>query len=91
MEGFRIRIGPKGRIVVPAELRRQLAMEEGAEVVARAEEGRLVVEPRSAALRRLRAAVRVAVSTDVSLVDELLAARRTEARSESGGGHNAAT
>ena len=57
-------------------------MEEGADVVVRAERGRLVVEPRAVALSRLRATVRRAVPDDVSLVDELLAERRDEARRE---------
>ena len=82
-DAFSIRVGPKGRIVVPATLRRELGMEEGADVVVRAERGRLVVEPRAVALSRLRAVVRRAVPDDVSLfVDELLAERRDEVRRE---------
>ena len=79
-ETFNLRVGPKGRIVVPAVLRRELGMEEGADV--RADRGRLVVEPRAVALSRLRATVRRAVPEDVSLVDELLAERRDEVRRE---------
>jgi AbrB family looped-hinge helix DNA binding protein len=79
---FRVRIGPKGRLVVPAELRRELALEEGTEAVARAEHGRLVVERRDVVLRRLRDTLARAVGPDVSLVDELIAARRDEARRE---------
>jgi AbrB family looped-hinge helix DNA binding protein len=81
-ESFAVRVGPKGRILVPAPLRRELAMEEGAEVVVRAERGRLVVEPRAVVLGRLRAVVRNAVPPDVSLVDELLAGRKDELRQE---------
>ena len=81
-ETFNLRVGPKGRIVVPAVLRRELGMEEGADVVVRADRGRLVVEPRAVALSRLRAPVRRAVPEDVSLVDELLAERRDEVRRE---------
>jgi hypothetical protein len=57
-------------------------MDEGAEVVARAEDGRLVVEPRSVVLERVRRVVGDAVPADVSLVDELLAARKDDARRE---------
>jgi len=57
-------------------------MVDGAEVVARVEDGRLVVEPRSVVLERVRRVVRDAVPADVSLVDELLAARDDEARRE---------
>lgn len=81
---FRVRIGPKGRLVVPVELRRQLALEEGTEAVARAEDGRLVVERRDVVLRRLREAVARSVGREVSLVDEVIAARREEARREAG-------
>lgn len=81
-KAFVVGVGPKGRIVVPAPLRRELGIEEGAEVVVRAERGRLVVEPRALVLRRLRARVRDAVPEEVSLVEELLVARRREARRE---------
>ncbi|HET9242779.1 MAG TPA: AbrB/MazE/SpoVT family DNA-binding domain-containing protein [Gaiella sp.] len=81
---FRVRIGPKGRLVVPVELRRELALEEGTEAVARAEDGRLVVERRDVVLRRLREAVARSVGREVSLVDELIAGRREEARREEG-------
>jgi hypothetical protein len=57
-------------------------MDDGAEVVARVEDGRLVVEPRSVVLERVRRVLRDAVPADVSLVDELLAARDDEARRE---------
>lgn len=76
-----VRIGPKGRVVVPVELRRQLGLEEGAELVARVSADRLVLEPRSSALRRLRSFFD-AVSAQTSLVDELVAERRREAGRE---------
>lgn len=79
---YRVRVGPKGRIVVPAAIRRELRLEEGVEVVVRADHGRIVVESRADALGRLRAVVREAVPPSVSLVDELLANRRTEAERE---------
>lgn len=79
---YRARVGPKGRIVVPAPIRRELALEEGVEVVVRVDNGRMVVESRADALERLRAVVREAVPSSSSLVDELLAARRIEAERE---------
>ncbi len=79
---YSVRVGPKGRIVVPAPIRRELGFEEGAEVVVRADHGRLVVESRADALQRLRAVVREAVPPSLSLVDELLAARRIDAERE---------
>ena len=77
-DAFSVRVGPKGRILVPAVLRRELGMEEGADVIVRADGGCLVVESRAHALSRLRATVRRAAPEDVSLVDELLVERRNE-------------
>lgn len=79
---YRVRLGPKGRIVVPAPIRRELGLEEGAEVVVRADHGRIVVESHADALERLREVVREAVMPSLSLVDELLAARRVDAERE---------
>jgi AbrB family looped-hinge helix DNA binding protein len=79
MHAIPVRVGPKGRLVVPATIRRQLGLEEGSELVARVEGGGIVLEPRSAAIERLQALVRVSVPDGVSLVDELIAERRAEA------------
>lgn len=79
---YPVRVGPKGRIVVPAPIRRQLGLEEGAEVVVRADHGRIVVETRADALERLRAVVRDTVPPSLSLVDELLRGRRDDAERE---------
>jgi AbrB family looped-hinge helix DNA binding protein len=75
-----VRLGPQGRIVVPAELRRELGLEEGSELAIRSDGRRLILEPRAEVLRRLRR--RFAAVGDVSLVDELAAAREDEARRE---------
>ena len=80
-----VTVGPKGRVVVPAQIRRQLGIDEGTELMARVEGDGLVLEPRSAAIDRLQTLVRAAVPEDVSLVDELIAERRAEARREAKG------
>ena len=74
-------MGRQGRLVVPAALRRELGLETGDVLVARAEDDRLILEPRSAVLARVRSRF-AAVPKDVSLVDELLAERRADARRE---------
>ena len=79
---FGLRVGPKGRIVIPVALRHELGIDEGADVVAWAEHGRLVVESRASVLEGLRAVVGDAVPAELSLVDELLAARKDEAGHE---------
>lgn len=68
--------------MIPARLRRELRLEVGEALVARVEEDRIVLERPRAALGRLRRAFREAVPDGVSLVDELLADRRAEARRE---------
>jgi AbrB family looped-hinge helix DNA binding protein len=67
--------------VVPAELRRELGLEEGTELAVRSDGRRLILEPRSEVLRRLRR--RFSDTDDVSLADELAADRAAEARRES--------
>lgn len=76
-----VRLGPQGRLVVPVELRRELDLQEGAELAIRSDGRRLILEPRAEVLRRLRR--RFADIGDVSLADELAADRAEEARRES--------
>lgn len=78
-----IRLGDRGRLVIPAAIRRQLGVERGDVLVASVEGARLVLEPRAAALGRLRERL-TAIPAGVSLVDELIAERRVEARRERG-------
>jgi antitoxin PrlF len=76
-----VRLGPQGRLVVPVELRRQLGLDEGSELAIRSDGRRLILEPRSEVLRRLRR--RFSDVGDVSLADELAADRGAEALRES--------
>jgi AbrB family looped-hinge helix DNA binding protein len=77
-----VTVGPQGRLVVPAPLRRRLGIEAGDVLVARAQDDRLVLERREAILARLRGRL-AAVPADVSMVDELIAERGEEAQRES--------
>jgi AbrB family looped-hinge helix DNA binding protein len=47
-------LGPQGRLVIPAQLRRLLGFEPGDTLVARLENGRLILEKREAIRRRLK-------------------------------------
>jgi AbrB family looped-hinge helix DNA binding protein len=76
-----VRMGPQGRIVVPADLRRELGLDEGSTMTATAQDGRLVLEPRSVVLERIRRRFS-GVSDTTRLSDDLLADRRDEARHE---------
>ena len=77
-----LRIGPQGRVVIPAEMRRELQLEPGETLMAHVESRRLVLERRSEILERLRGEVREVVPPGGSVVDELIAERRTEAQRE---------
>jgi AbrB family looped-hinge helix DNA binding protein len=76
-----VRIGAQGRIVIPANLRKELGIQPGERLVARAEDGRLVLERRDAIVAQLQALF-AHIPADVSLADELIAERRAEARRE---------
>jgi bifunctional DNA-binding transcriptional regulator/antitoxin component of YhaV-PrlF toxin-antitoxin module len=76
-----VQIGPQGRLVVPVELRRELGFTPGETLVARIEEGRLVLEKPANVLRRLRSRF-AKVPAGVDLAGELIAERRQEAMRE---------
>ena len=80
-ETIEVTVGPQGRLVVPAPLRRRLGIQTGDVLVARADDDRLVLERREAILARIRRQFAV-VPSDVSMVDELIAQRRREAERE---------
>lgn len=75
----KVSVGAKGRVVLPAELRRRLGLRQGSELLARIDGERLVLESREAVLARLQRYF-AHVPAEASLVDELLAERRAEAR-----------
>ncbi len=76
-----VHLGRQGRLVIPAALRQLLGFEEGDTLVAREEAGRLVLEKQAMVKQRLKARF-AQVPKDRSLVDELIAARREEAKRE---------
>jgi AbrB family looped-hinge helix DNA binding protein len=71
-----VSVGPKGRVVIPAEIRRELAITEGSELVALIEGQAVVLVPRSAIKSRLRS---MFADVEVSMREELIAERRLEA------------
>jgi AbrB family looped-hinge helix DNA binding protein len=77
-----VRIGAKGRIVLPAALRAETHLKEGDELIVTAADGRVVMETPDAIKARLRAAAAVA-RTDGKVVDRLLAHRRADLDLES--------
>jgi len=77
----RVAVGPQGRLVIPAEIRRELGFSPGDVLIAIVENGRLVLQKREAVLQRLRQRF-AHIPTGVSLADELISERRTESRRE---------
>jgi AbrB family looped-hinge helix DNA binding protein len=73
-----VTLGEQGRLVIPANIRRELTLSPGEALLAIVEGERLVLEKRSAVLARLKARFSK-VGPDVSLADELVAQRHTEA------------
>ncbi|HVC35466.1 MAG TPA: AbrB/MazE/SpoVT family DNA-binding domain-containing protein [Chloroflexota bacterium] len=81
LDTARVRVGPQGRVVIPAALRHSLGIDVGDTLVARSENGRLVLEKPEAILARIRERFRD-LPDGVDLADELIAERRAEAKRE---------
>lgn len=79
--GAEARIGPQGRLVIPAPIRKALGVQPGDTSTARVEAERLVLEKRKHILARLKARFGK-VPQDGRLVEELIAERRNEASRE---------
>jgi AbrB family looped-hinge helix DNA binding protein len=77
-----VRLGPDGRVVIPAAFREAIGLKEGDVLFARLEDGEVRLLTPTAAIRRAQALVRQYVPEGVSLVDELIAERRKEAARE---------
>ncbi len=74
-----LKLGPKGRVVIPIDARRHLGIAEGDELCLVLKHDSIELMPRAAVLARLRA---IGSTSNTSPVDELLADRRAAARAE---------
>jgi AbrB family looped-hinge helix DNA binding protein len=77
-----VEVGPKGRVVIPAHIRRKLRIEQGTRLAVLVDDDAVVLVPRSAIERRLHAIFKGATS---SMASELLEERRAESRAEADG------
>jgi len=77
-----MRMGEKGRIVIPAAMREALGMSDGDMLILRVIDGELRIATRESRLRRIREWLRQNVPPGVSLADELSAERREAAKYE---------
>jgi len=78
----KVRLGPEGRIVVPAPFREALKLKEGDVLFARLEGNEVQLLTPKAAMQRAQAMLRQFVPDDVSLADELIRERRRETEEE---------
>jgi AbrB family looped-hinge helix DNA binding protein len=82
MTAKKTRIGPGGRIVIPAAYRKAMGVGPGDEVLLSLDSGQLrILSPREA-LRRAQSIVRRHVAAGRRLSDELIKERRAEAKGE---------
>jgi AbrB family looped-hinge helix DNA binding protein len=82
MERQAVKIGPGGRIVIPAALRNKLGVKPGDTIWLEEDEGTVRISTVREAIRRAQELVRQYVPEGVSLVDELIAERRAKAEHE---------
>lgn len=71
-----------GRIQIPAGVRRQLALSDGDTVLIEVVDGEVRLRPQRDAIRRVQERMRKYKIEGRSVVDELIAERREESRSE---------
>lgn len=82
MKQTHLTMAANGRLVIPANMRAELGLQNGGRLVARVENGAVILEPIDAAIRRARALVRRYVPEGSRLVDELIAERHEAAKHE---------
>jgi AbrB family looped-hinge helix DNA binding protein len=75
----KVRISEGGRIVIPAEFRKQLGVEIGDELIIRMENGELRLLTKQQAILHAQHLTLQYLKQDRSLADELIAERRGEA------------
>ena len=82
VDSQKLRIDEDGRLVIPADMRAAMLVDETGVLTARVVEGELRILTPGAALASLQKKVCEARPDGVSLADELIAERRAEARRE---------
>lgn len=83
MQTAELFVGKQGRIVIPANLRRQLAIESGSQLIAWVEGGRLIMESKEQLWNSVHQ-VCSSVPESIDLAQELINERRESAKLENG-------
>lgn len=79
---IRLRLNENGRVVIPAAFRKALGIKPGDEVILRVDDGELRITTMKQRIERAQRRARQYVKPGVSLVDELIAERREQAKRE---------
>jgi len=79
-----LRLGPGGRVVIPAEMREALGLKQGDAMLANLENNELRLVTLASRVRELQAIAHKYHPAGVSLVDEFLAERKAEQANEDG-------
>lgn len=79
---IRLKVGPDGRILIPADLRRAAGIEPGGTVFVNLEDGEIRVSTWSSRLDRIRRIAAKYKKPGQSVVDEFIAEKRAEAARE---------
>lgn len=74
-----VEVGPKGRVVIPAAIRKRLGIEQGTRLAVLVDGEAVVLVPRAAVEQRLHSIFK---GVPVSMADELIAERRVDATAE---------
>lgn len=77
-----VTVNEQGRVTIPAQVRRAAGIETGGPLVVYVEDGRVMIETRDQLADRIRRDVEESWIGEASVVDELIADRRTEAARE---------
>ncbi len=78
----RVAMAPNGRLVIPANVRSELGMQDGGNFIVHMQDGQIRLEPIGAAVARAQAIIRRYVPETASLVGELTEDRRRAAERE---------
>jgi hypothetical protein len=79
MNAYNAKLVSGGRLQLPSDIRKELGLSDGDQVVMRVIDGELHIRPRRDVLKRIQAMLRPYAPTDGLLSDELIADRRAEA------------
>lgn len=75
-----VEVGPKGRVVIPAAIRKRLGIEQGTRLAVLIDGEAIVLVPKAAVEHRLHSIFK---GVRASMADELIDERRAEAAAES--------